>query len=152
MSNQNPIPVGVPGILVVGAELDLNSKPAGIPDGVYFTVGASRYYDDDEPSWEIDHTLVTDNYTVAVLWAYAYLSRSSDGEHPAVAEIIMHTEDPAEIDWDAFDDDLDVAAYVVGGDVVERDDQRYGEIAEATHMWSEIAKTMTHEDDDDGEG
>jgi hypothetical protein len=65
-----------------------------------------------------------------------------------VAKVIMHMQDPFEIDWDTYEDD-EIVAYLTGDGVIEGDDEQFGQIAAATREWSEIVRTPA-EDAADG--
>lgn len=146
MSEQNPIPASTSGIYVAGGELDLTAKPSYVPDGAYFTIAASE--NDEERGyvrWLGDETVVTDNYMLAVTWAYVRLSHADDGNNPMpVAKIVAHREDPFEVQRDddegAEIEDDDVVVYVTGAGTFGRDDAEYEQIAAMTFEWSEITK------------
>jgi hypothetical protein len=143
MDEQHAIPSHAPGVYVSGAELDLDYHPPEVHHGAHFTVGASEFDEDDpEPYWFTVHTLATDSYMIALMWAHARLQVADDGTNPMpVAKVVMHKQDPFEIDWDAYEEG-EIAAYLTGDGVIEGDDERFGQIAAATREWSEIVRTQ----------
>jgi hypothetical protein len=146
------IPTQGVSIVIELPELAFDRTPAQAADGAWFTVGASTWHEDrKDPYWLDDHTVMTDNYQVALLWAWARLSRSNDGDNVApVARIMEHAERPLDIDWESDADagnETNVAAYVTSDGEIERDHEAFAAIAETTFEWSEIAKCP---DGDDG--
>jgi hypothetical protein len=135
----------VPAIQFRSADLDLDSKPPQIADGAYFTVGASEY-NEDHFIWVDDRTVVTDNYTMAMSWAYVRLSMSADGENPMpIARILVHRGGPFEVVLGQEGED-EVAGYVTGEGIIERDDEGFERIATTVREWGAIVKVL--EDDE----
>jgi hypothetical protein len=138
----------VSGFFVKGEGFDLAGPEwARDPERRFYTAG--RLEQGREPGdfyWMSDHTLVTDAFGVALLWAMALETAVEDGEHPKpLARVVAHRTDPAEFEPDhegtVDEDEERILAFVTPDAIITIDEDEGKALVAETFELSEIIKT-----------
>jgi hypothetical protein len=143
------------GFFVKGEEFDLEGPEwAQDPNRPFYTAGRLEQNSSrDDFYWMSDHTLVTDTYGIALLWAMALVGALADGEHPKpLARVVAHRTDPVEVeppeDGYVDEDEERIVAFVTPNEIFSADDAEGKELAAETYELGEIIKTITVESED----
>ena len=143
------------GFFVEGDGFDLEGPEwANDPERPFYTVGRLEQSPRVNLLWVADHTLTTDSYGVALLWALALVGVVDDGENPKpLARVVAHRTDPSEAkpaEDDLVEEDEErTIAFVTPEAVISAEDPEGKELAAETRELPELIKAISVEEDED---
>jgi hypothetical protein len=136
------------GFFVEGEGFDLQGPEwSRDPERPFYTVSRlEQAQQRDDFLWVSDHTLVTDAFGIAMLWALALVGALDDGEHPKpLVRVVGHRTDPAEVeppeDGPVDEDEERTVAFVTPEEILPANEAAGQALVAETFQLGEIVKT-----------